>query len=155
MSSHRYRKSHCGDKTVVRSGYSLLYLCISGHKITQLPGMFLPMEFFDNIGLNFAVLDAVELPFASCVVFLFLKTLFHDDVIKWKQFSALLAFCAGNSPVSGDFPAQRPVTRRFDAFFDLRLDKRLSKQSWGLWSETPSRSLWRHYNAVYVYCIFS
>ena len=45
-------------------------------------------------------------------------------------FSALLAFCAGNSPVTDEFPAQRPVTRSFDVFFDLRLNKRLSKQLW-------------------------
>ena len=44
-----------------------------------------------------------------------------------ETFSALLAFCAGNSPVTGEFPAQRPVTRSFDAFFDLCLNKRLSK----------------------------
>ena len=44
---------------------------------------------------------------------------------------ALLAIWAGNSPVPGEFPAQRPVTRSFDVFFDLRLNKRLSKQSWG------------------------
>ena len=44
-----------------------------------------------------------------------------------KTFSALLALCAGNSPVTGEFPSQRPVTRRFDVFFDLRLNKRLSK----------------------------
>ena len=44
--------------------------------------------------------------------------------------SELLAICAENSPVPGEFPAQRPVTRGFDVFFDLRLDKRLSKQSW-------------------------
>ena len=48
-----------------------------------------------------------------------------------ETFSALLAICAGNSPVPGEFPAQRPVTRSFDVFFDLRLNKRLSKQSWG------------------------
>ena len=41
-------------------------------------------------------------------------------------FSALLAICAGNSPVTGEFPAQRPVTRSFDVFFDLCLNKRLS-----------------------------
>ena len=46
-------------------------------------------------------------------------------------FSALLALCAGNSPVPGEFPSQRSVTRSFDVFFDLRLNKRLSKQSWG------------------------
>ena len=38
-------------------------------------------------------------------------------------FSALLALCAGNSPVTGKFPAQRPVTRSLDVFFDLRLIK--------------------------------
>ena len=71
-------------------------------------------------------------------------------IIWWRHqmetFSALLAICAGNSPVPGEFPAQRPVTRSFDVFFDLRLNKRLSKHSWGWWFETLSRSLWRHRN---------
>ena len=53
----------------------------------------------------------------------------------------------GTSPVTGELPAQRPVTRSFDVFFDLRLIKRLSKQSRGWWFETPSRPLWRHCNA--------
>ena len=61
-----------------------------------------------------------------------------------ETFSALPALCARNSPVTGEFPAQRPVTRSFGVFFDLRLNKRLSKQSWGWWFETPSCSLWRH-----------
>ena len=65
-----------------------------------------------------------------------------------ETFSALLAFCAGNSPVPGEFPTQRPVTQSFEVFFDLRPNKRLSKQSWGWWSETPSSSLWRHRNRV-------
>ena len=54
-----------------------------------------------------------------------------------EPFSALLALCAGNLPVTGEFPSQRPVTRSFDVFFDLRLFKRPSKQSWGWWFETP------------------
>ena len=61
-----------------------------------------------------------------------------------ETFSTLLAICVGNSPVTGEFPAQRPVTRSFDVFFDLRLNKRLSKQAWGRWFEMPSRPLWRH-----------
>ena len=65
-----------------------------------------------------------------------------------ETFSALLALCAGNSLVPGEFPAQRPVTRNFDVSFDLSLNKRLSKQSWGWWSETPSSSLWLHSNAL-------
>ena len=48
------------------------------------------------------------------------------------------------SPVNS--PQQRPVTRSIDVFFDLRLNKRLSKQSWGWWFETPSLSLWRQCN---------
>ena len=63
-----------------------------------------------------------------------------------ETFSTLLAFCTGNSPVTGEFPAQRPVSRSFDVFFDLRLNKQLSKQSRRRWFETQSRSLWRHCN---------
>ena len=61
-------------------------------------------------------------------------------------FSALLAICAGNSPVPGEFPTQRPVSRRSDVFFDLRLNIWLSKQSWGWWFETLSHPLWCHCN---------
>ena len=63
-----------------------------------------------------------------------------------ETFFALLALCEGYSPVTDKFTSQRPVRRSFDVFFDLRLNKRLSKQSWGWWFETPSRSLWRHCN---------
>ena len=63
-----------------------------------------------------------------------------------ETFSALLAICEGNSPVSGEFPAQRPVTLSFHVFFYLRLNKRVSKQWWGWWFETLSRPLWRHCN---------
>ena len=104
------------------------------------------------------------------------RRLSHDDVIKWKPlpghwpfvrgihrwpfltqcdcveasetFSKLLAICAGNPPVTGGFPPQRPVTQSFDDFFDLRLNKRRSKQSRRRWFETPSRSLWRHRNTA-------
>ena len=56
-----------------------------------------------------------------------------------EKFSALLAICEGNSLVTGEFPSQRPVTRSFDVFFDLRLNQRLSKQ-WRF--DTTSCSLW-------------
>ena len=75
----------------------------------------------------------------------------HGDVIKWKPFSPLLALCAGNSPVTGEFHAQRPVTRSFDVFFDLRLNTQLSNQSWGWWFETPSRPLLRHWLKNYLF----
>ena len=79
-----------------------------------------------------------------------------NDLPSWwrhqrETFSALLALFVGNSPVTGEFPAQRPVTWSFDVFFDPRLNKRLSKQSWGWWFETPSRSLWRRCNDAAVW----
>ena len=78
-------------------------------------------------------------------------------IVSWwrhlmETFSALLAICARNSPVPGEFPAQRPVTRSFDVSFDLRLNIWLSKQSCGWWFETRSRPLWRHRN-VNIYLI--
>ena len=63
-----------------------------------------------------------------------------------EAFSALLVICAGNSPITGAFPAQRPVMRNFNVSFDLRLNERLSKQTWCWWFESPSRLLWRHSN---------
>ena len=72
---------------------------------------------------------------------------YHDDVIKWKHFHRHWSFVreihrsAGNSP-------QRPVTGSFDVFFDLTVNKRLSKQPWGWWFETHSPPLWRHSNVL-------
>ena len=63
-----------------------------------------------------------------------------------KAFSALLAICAGNSSVPGEFPAQRPVTRSFDVFFELHPNKQSSKQWWGWWFETPLCQIWRPRN---------
>ena len=60
----------------------------------------------------------------------------------------ITGLCVGNSLVTGEFSTQRPATWSFDVFFDLRLNKRLSKQSWGWWFEMPWRSLWHHCNGV-------
>ena len=81
--------------------------------------------------------------YVMCII----KKQSHDDVIKWKHFPRYWPFVRGihRSPVNSP---QRPVTRRFDVFFDLRLNKRLNKQSWGWWFETPSRPLWRQCDAV-------
>ena len=68
-----------------------------------------------------------------------------------ETFSALLALCAGNSPVPeftgpGEFPAQRPVTLSLKKAVMFSLICRLSKQPWGWWFETLSWSLWRQCN---------
>ena len=78
-----------------------------------------------------------------------------SEISRWRHemetFSTLLALCAGNSPVTDEFPSQRPVTRSFDVFFDLRLNKRLRKQSWRGWFETTSYPLWRHCNISFTW----
>ena len=61
-----------------------------------------------------------------------------------ETFSALLAICEGNPPVTGEFPSQKSVTRSFDVFFNVCLNKRLRKQSRRWWLGTPSYSLCRH-----------
>ena len=70
----------------------------------------------------------------------------HDDVIKWKHFRV-------TGPLCGEFTGHRRIllTKASSAelwcnFFDLQLNKRLSKQSRRRWLETPSRWLWRHCN---------
>ena len=61
-----------------------------------------------------------------------------------ETFSALLAICAGNSLVSGEFPAQRPVSRSFDIFFDLRWINR-----WVNNGEAGDSRLYRaHYDVI-------
>ena len=76
----------------------------------------------------------------------------HENIVAWwrrkmKTFSVLLALCVENSPVTDDFPAQRTGTRSFFVFFDLRMNKQLSKQSWGWRFGTPLLSLWRFCNS--------
>ena len=78
-----------------------------------------------------------------------------------ETFSALLVICAGNSSVPGEFPAQRPVARTFDVFFDLRLNRRLNKQWWSCHQHHHcllSRLLRRyraHYDVITVHHIES
>ena len=68
-----------------------------------------------------------------------------------ETFSALLAIYAGNSPVPGEFPTQRPVTRSFDVFFDLRLNNR--------WVNNCEAGDLRRYRALYdvivIFCEIS
>ena len=70
-----------------------------------------------------------------------------------ETFSALLDICAEKSTVTVEFPTQRPVTQGFDVFFDLRLNKRLSKQWWGWWFETPPWTWWSHCNGHWPFVL--
>ena len=62
--------------------------------------------------------------FISLVVNTYEMQLLFSSMYRWwrhqmETFSALLALCAGHSPVPDEFPTQRPVTRSFYVFFDL------------------------------------
>ena len=68
-----------------------------------------------------------------------------------ETFSAILVLFEGNSPVTGEFPSQRPVTRSFDVSFELRLNNRSGKPSRRRWFKRPSRPLWRHRNVIWIH----
>ena len=72
----------------------------------------------------------------------------HDDVIKWKHFPRYWPFVRGIRRWPVNYPHKGQWRGALMFFFDLRLNKRLSKQSWGWWFETPTRSLWRHCNGL-------
>ena len=77
--------------------------------------------------------------------------IYYNHLTPWwrhqmETFSALLALCAGNSPVTGEFPAQRPVTRTFDIFFDLRLSK-------NVWVNNGEAGDLRHHRAHYDFAV--
>ena len=69
----------------------------------------------------------------------------HDDVIKWKHLPRYWSFVRGIHR-SRWIPRTNASDAELWCFFYLRLNKRLSKQSWGWWFETASHPLWRHYN---------
>ena len=89
--------------------------------------------------------------------FFFLGQVSNFKVTWWRHqmetFSMLLAICPVNSSVTGEFHTQRPVTRSFDVFFDLHLNKRLSKQWWGWWFETKKNQIecFRTLTAVWIH----
>ena len=86
-----------------------------------------------------------HLPFHTCLNICYIKS----DFARWIKY--MMTSSNGNifrvtGFLCGEFHAQRPVTRRFNVFCDLRLNKQLSKQSWSWWFETLPRPLWRDSN---------
>ena len=72
----------------------------------------------------------------------------HDDVIEWNQFPRYWPFVRGIHRSLVTSPHKGQWRGALMSFFNLRLNKRLSKQSWGWWFETLSRPLWRHSNEI-------
>ena len=104
-------------------------------------------------------------PFCTKVVDIWSKLLFSDkNCIHIEHACSIFMMTSSNGnifrvtghlcgefTVPGEFCTQRPVTRSFDVYFDLRPNKRLSKQWWGWWFDTQSCPLWRHCNGSLIY----
>ena len=72
----------------------------------------------------------------------------HDDVIKWKHFPRNWPSVRGIHGWPMDSLTNGGDAESFGVFLDLRLNKRLSKQSIRRWCEKLSLSLWRHCNEL-------
>ena len=68
-----------------------------------------------------------------------------------ETFSVLLAICAANSPVTGKFPALKPVAWSFDFFICAWINGWVNNREAGDLRRTPSRPLWRHCNGAVIY----
>ena len=115
------------------------YVHISTKYQNWLPKSLLPFS-PSNHCQNTGNLSNITRPYLTCMT-----------THQMETFAAFLALCEGNSPVTGEFPAQRPVTQSFEVFFHLCLNKRLSEylnKWWGRCFERPCHLLWRHTNGV-------
>ena len=80
-------------------------------------------------------------------------SVYHDDVIKWKHFPRYWPFVRGihRLPVNSPHKSQWRGALMFSLI--CALNKRSSKQPWGWWFETSSRSLWRHCKATFQFMV--
>ena len=134
------------EKWIVWAYYKMLCITMMSHDIYSVEITDNPIIFNSLLRLPANDLSKVRITSIRrwpLILYTYIMTSSNGNI------SALLAMYAWNTPVTGEFPAQRPITRSFDVFFDLRLNERLSKQSWGWWFKTPSRSLQRHSNVEF------
>ena len=99
-----------------------------------------------GLSANIWLLHIISKPQIKHVLWWHDSAIDHDDVIKWKHFPRYWPFLRGIHRPPENSPHKGQWRRTLFFFFDLRLNKRLSKQSWGWWFETPSRPLWRQCN---------
>ena len=131
-------QSGIGQFNTLTSNWWEMIICTNGDSVCR--------NIYASSGINVSK-DIVSVgEVESCLDAVSHPNLWYTMTSSMETFSVLLAICAGNWPVPGEFPAQRPVTRSFDVFFDLHPNKRLSKQWWGWWFETASSPLWRYCN---------
>ena len=151
MTSYQYRKSHCGDKTIVRSSYLHNWISYTGKMTSLFWIRALEIECWNDVMIQKWSSVGVSLCYDDPAN----RSIIYDHGLWWSMIDQDM-MTSSNGKIyrvtgplcweftgPGEFPAQRPVTRSFDVFFDLRSNERLSKQPWGWWFETPSWSLWR------------
>ena len=123
------------------------------HDVIMLRSFFIPVHLILRARLHKSMATKLQLR-ASASWTKWYEIIWHDDVIKWKHFPHYSPICAGNSSVTGEFPAQRPVTRSFDVFFDRRLNKRLSALAMEILQSCTKPSIW-WCSSITVYGVIS
>ena len=125
------------------SVYLIFHLYGSHLKLVSVPMKTVSIYFFIDLCLHVHVAGAGigdDNSTSMCFVFRPMMTSSNGNIYR------VTGHLCGEFTGPGEFPAQRPVARSFDVFFDLCLNKRLCKQWWGWWFETISRPLWCHCN---------
>ena len=129
----------------------LMYFCLFAKNVISV-GLVQSYSYMGKLYKWNLQLPSTKYLLASCKCYTLLwKQCCLQNTPWWRHqmeaFSGSLSICAGNSPVTGEFPSPSDV-ELFDDFFDLCLNKRLSKQLLWYWFETPSRPLWCHCSAI-------
>ena len=130
----------------------------NAYKFTLVLNMTISISGFSSVGILFSRVYMLILWVIRCRISNYTQSI-SCNVITYLQRIHMMTSSNGNifrvtGPLCreftgpGEFPTQRPVTRSFDVFFDLRLNKWLSKQPWSWWFETLSWSLWRQCNEL-------
>ena len=136
------------EKVYTRTNTSILYDCINealicwSFYVIHLQAI----EMQTRILVMNRVFQMKHMPKNLCPIILYCVMMTSSNGNIFRVTGALFGEFTG----LGEFPAQKPVTRSFDVFFDLCPNKRLSKQPRGWWFETPSWSLWRHCNVINI-----
>ena len=124
------------------------------HKWSRCTWLLLHQEYSGHNGETLYLTCLIQL--YSFHFFFMLNAVFRNlsDKTCYMMTSSNGNFFRVTSHLCGEFTGHRgtPLTNASDAeldvFFDLHLNKRLSKQSRRRWFENPSRSSWRHCNVI-------
>ena len=129
LGAHNWNSYHSTVNLMVQSGHNFEHITTAHH-------IFAPeRRLFDGFILNTWIVGETDHHHYHQYLKTSIQMLIINSMLTFSAF--ILAICAGNSPVTGELPAQKPATWSFDVFFYIRMNKWLSKQLRGGWFKTP------------------